>query len=88
MTIADVMRHDAGLAFLSKMFTIDFTTTENIKANKVGEILENETSLWFQEGKTKDPAGFGPERQYHAITRDFISNEIFRRAHPEGKTMA
>jgi len=28
------------------------------------------------------------ERAYHAATKDWISNEIFRRVEPQGRTMA
>jgi hypothetical protein len=30
---------------------------------------------------------FGVRRNYHSFTRDWITNEIFRRVHPEGLTM-
>ena len=43
---------------------------ENIKQNKVGELFENER-LWFPN----DPKNV---RNYHAFTRDLITNEIFR----------
>ena len=45
----------------------------------MGELIENE-KLWFpNDGKNL--------RCYHAVTRDLISNEIFRRVEPKGRTM-
>lgn len=69
------------------MLDFDWVKAENIRANKVGELLEKDTTVWFGEEKTKDPAGAGPERNYHALTRDLVSNEIFRRVEPQGRTM-
>ena len=37
--------------------------------------------FWLDEDKIKDPAN-ASERQYHAVTRDWITNEIFRRVEP------
>ena len=34
-----------------------------------------------------DPSS-GAERQYHAVTRGLLINEIFRRVEPEGRTMS
>ena len=70
------MRHEAGLARLSKPIEVEWLTTDNIKKNKVGEIIENET-IEIPEGYT---------RVYHAVNRDWISNELFRRVEPEGRT--
>ena len=58
-------------------------TTESIKQNKVGEIIEKET-LDYNGSKDFYP---GVKREYHAQTREIVGNEIFRRVHPEGKTM-
>ena len=56
-------------------------TTEGIKQNKVGEVIEQETLDY------PDSANYpGIRAEYHALTRDVIGNEIFRRVHPEGKT--
>jgi hypothetical protein len=61
----------------------DWLTTEGLKQNKIGSVIEKE-SLHYNESKTFQP---GIKRDYHAETRDMITNEIFRRVHPDGKTM-
>lgn len=53
--------------------------TENLKANKVGSVIERETMDFMKD--TTDP------RLYHTLTRDLISNEIFRRVEEKGRTM-
>ena len=64
----------------------EWLKTENIKKNLVGEIIESDTPFWLSEEKRKDPLNVD-ERQYHAVTRDWITNEIFRRVEPNGRTM-
>ena len=49
ITIADVLRHEAGLPRLSEQITIEDCFPENIKKNSIGKIIENE-SLNFPEG--------------------------------------
>ena len=44
----------------------------------MGKIIEDETPRKFPHGMT---------RAYHALTKDWISNEIFRRVEPQGRTM-
>lgn len=51
--------------------------TNNIHKNSMGSIIETDTPVWPKETK----------RWYHGSTRDWISNEIFRRVHPQGYTM-
>ena len=72
LKVSDVMRHEAGLHRLHKKIEIEDMWTENIKKNNVGKIIEEDTSIYI--------AGF--DRRYHAISRDLISNEIFRRVEP------
>lgn len=76
ITVEQLMRHEAGLARFSKPIPLEWLTSENIKKNKVGEIIENET-IEIPEGYT---------RVYHAVNRDWISNELFRRVEPQGRT--
>ena len=33
------------------------------------------------------PESFNSTREYHAVTRGYILNEIFRRVEPSGRTM-
>ncbi len=53
---------------------------ENVKANEVGKVIENERLLY-------PPEDFGSRREYHAFTRGFILNEVFRRVSPGGVTI-
>ena len=79
LTIADLMRHEAGLASLSVSINPEDLLTENIKQNKIGAILE------------QHPAHFKPgennQREYHAVSRGWIINELFRRIDKNGRTI-
>ena len=75
ITIADLMRHEAGLANLDESLDVHDTLRENIKKNAIGEVIARQ-KCQRQE-----------KREYHALTRGWIANEIFRRVHPEGKTI-
>ena len=69
------MRHEAGLAVIPEQAKVEDLQTENIKKNCVGKYYEGAKPI------------FAPcKRQYHAFGRDWITNEIFRRVEPEGRT--
>jgi len=53
---------------------------ENIKKNKVGQIIETQSPAWPKPE-------FGSNRCYHTLTRGWICNEIFRRLDPQGRTI-
>ena len=55
LKVVDVMRHQAGLPIISEKIDLTLLTTENIKQNKMGEILENETFIWFTKEKRDNP---------------------------------
>ena len=82
LTVADVLRHECFLDRL-KVFgkygsiPLEWTTTEAIKSNALGSAIE-QTSMYPREGSN---------RIYHPITKDWITNEIFRRVEPTGRTM-
>ena len=42
MTVADVMRHEAGLFKLGKKVDIDFAMTAAVKDNQIGRLIEQE----------------------------------------------
>ena len=46
--------------------------TENIKNNSIGKVIESAKPIYHTNG----------ERQYHACTRDWLVNEMFRRVEP------
>lgn len=79
LTVADLMRHEAGLANFDTSMALDDLLTENIKQNSVGRIIEGHTQ--------KFAAGDANKREYHAITRGWIINEVFRRVDPAGRTI-
>ena len=79
VTVADVMRHEAGLASFDTSIDMDDLLPENIKANRVGSVIER------QDRRFRNPdAG---KREYHAMTRGWIANELFRRVDPQGRTI-
>ncbi len=79
VSVADLMRHEAGLAALRTSIAPDDLRAENIKRNAVGRIIESHGQA-FREGQ-------GQQREYHAITRGWIANELFRRIDPDGRTI-
>lgn len=79
LLIADVMRHEAGLAALQVSVDPDDLLTSNIKQNRIGRVIEEQASR-YREGDNS-------RREYHAITRGWIVNEIFRRIDPDKRTL-
>lgn len=77
-TVADLMRHEAGLAAFSQSLTPEDLRTANIKKNHIGRIIENDHQRFRRNGS---------EREYHALTRGWIVNEVFRRVDPDGRTV-
>ena len=77
-TIADMMRHEAGLAALTVSIDPNDLVPEAIKENRIGQVLENEAPYFRAEDLP---------REYHAISRGWIVNEVFRRIDPEGRTL-
>lgn len=78
-TIADLMRHEAGLAALDTTIDPNDLHPDRLKENAVGEIIARQTAR-FREGENE-------QREYHAVTRGWIANEVFRRVEPKGRTM-
>ncbi|MEP6388991.1 MAG: serine hydrolase domain-containing protein [Halioglobus sp.] len=77
VTVADLMRHEAGLANLDTSLDAEDLFTENIKKNAVGQVLEQHAQNYSSSGK----------REYHALTRGWIVNELFRRVDSAGRTI-
>jgi len=76
-TVADLLRHEAGLANLDTTLSSEDFSREGIKENRVGSVIERQTPEFPPSGK----------RQYHAVTRGWILNELFRRVEPTGATI-
>lgn len=79
LTVADLMRHEGGMAAFDTPLDPDDLLRENIKTNKVGEVVERQHAR-FRDGE-------GNRREYHSITRGWIVNELFRRVDPSGRTV-
>ncbi len=79
VTVADLMRHEAGLANFDTSLDMQDLFRENIKQNAIGRIIEQQSSRYA----SKD----GNKREYHALTRGWIVNELFRRVDPTGRTI-
>lgn len=79
LTVAELMRHEAGLASFDTSIEPRDLLTENIKTNAVGRIIEGQTQRF--------PKGTASKREYHAVTRGWIVNEVFRRVDPAGRTL-
>ncbi len=79
LTVADVMRHEAGLAAFNTAIEPEDLLTENIKQNRIGNIIETHPPK-FRKGE-------GNKREYHAMTRGWVVNEVFRRIDPKGRTI-
>jgi len=79
LTVADLMRHEAGLAAFNISLDPEALLKENIKQNTVGRVIEGHGQK-FREGDDS-------RREYHAVTRGWIVNEVFRRVDPEHRTI-
>lgn len=79
MEIADLMRHEAGMATFDQTMRVGDLFTASIKENAVGRVVEAQKPTLGPDGKA--------ERRYHAITRGWIANEIFRRIDPAARTI-
>ena len=74
LTIADLMRHEAGLHGLDRPLTAAQLSRASIKANQAGRWLALETPHWSQT----------THRAYHGLTRALFLNEVVRRVDPKG----
>ncbi len=78
-TVADLMRHESGLASFDDTLTPESLYPAELINNSVGKVIE-QTVQAYRDG---DDA----QREYHAITRGWVANEIFRRVEPAGRTI-
>jgi CubicO group peptidase (beta-lactamase class C family) len=79
LTVADLMRHEGGMAAFDTSLDPEDLLAHNIKENRVGKVIEGHP-LKFRKGSQN-------KREYHAITRGWIVNEVFRRVDPRGRTV-
>lgn len=78
VTVADLMRHEAGLPRLDTLLEFEDLYRENLKQNRVGELIE---------AQRQSSLASGDKREYHALTRGWIANELFRRIDPAERTI-
>ena len=79
LSVADLMRHEGGLASFNVSVDTQDLLTNSIKQNKLGLIIEGQ--------RQKYRKGVDKKREYHAVTRGWIVNEVFRRIDPENRTI-
>ncbi len=79
LTVAELMRHEAGLAVFNTPLDTQDLLTQNIKLNRIGQVIEGHAQR-YRDGE-------GHRREYHALTRGWIVNELFRRIDPAGRTI-
>lgn len=79
LTVAELMRHEAGLAAFNVSLEPESLLKDNIKQNSVGRVIESHAQ------KYRD--GDDSRREYHAMTRGWIVNEVFRRVDPAHRTI-
>ena len=79
VTVSELMRHEAGLASFDTSLEMEDLLTANIKQNKIGRIIEGHAQNFGKGGERK--------REYHALTRGWIVNEVFRRVDPAGRSI-
>jgi len=80
VTIEQVLRHQGGMPQFSKSLLLADIQRENIKKNSIGRVIEKEPLKY-------PPAKSNTRTEYHAMTRGFILNELFRRVDPSGRTI-
>ena len=71
ITVADLMRHEGGLASFDTPIPPEDLHRENLKNNRVGVVIERQAARFRKSS--------GSRREYHAITRGWVVNELFRR---------
>ena len=79
LTVADLMRHEGGLAAFDSSLAPEWLLAANIKKNQVGAVIEPHPARFPRRDDTR--------REYHALTRGWIANEVFRRVDPAGRTI-
>lgn len=77
-TIADLLRHEGGMASFDQPLHSSDLLTENLKKNRVGKLIEAHDQKFRPSGK---------RREYHSMTRGWVLNEIFRRVDAQNRTI-
>jgi len=78
LTVAQLMRHEAGLESLGHAFTFEELSAAGVARNDVGAAVARAEPRWPEDGE---------RRRYHGLTRGWIVNEIVRRVDPRARTV-
>lgn len=79
LRVADLMRHEAGLVDFNHTLDPDQLLSDRLRENTIGSIIEKLPARISSDPDFK--------RNYHALTRGWVANEIFRRVEPSGRTL-
>ena len=83
ITIADVLRHDAGLHAFDEDLTLEDTASQADLDGNMSRIIAAQKPWAWRSGPDE---GITP-RIYHAVSRGFILNQILLRADPKSRTI-
>ena len=83
LTIADVLRHDAGLHAFDEPFSKDDVNDQTNRDGNISRIIAAQAPWTWAEGEFK---GRIP-RIYHAVSRGYILSQILMRVDPRGRTV-
>ena len=78
ITVRQLVSHEAGLHRLPMPMQLEWAQADAIRQNAIGKIFEQEAPHQLPHGA---------KRIYHSMTKDLLTNELFRRVEPEGRTM-
>lgn len=83
ITVADVLRHEAGLAYFADGNTkAPWNYAKRDELDKMANFIAEQAPIWTYD------KGFKPkDRIYHTYTRGFILQEIVRRADPAKRSI-
>lgn len=79
ITLAELLRHEAGCAVLEPPLPVADLTTERIKQGAASDALAAMVPSW--------PKGRGVRREYHPETRGLLLNEVVRRIDSRKRTV-
>jgi len=79
LSVADLMRHEGGMAAFDTPLDPEDLLSKNLKENRIGQVVERQPARFRKGNRSR--------REYHAITRGWIVNELFRRVDPAGRTV-
>jgi len=83
ITVADVLRHDAGMASFSETISKEAVLDQYNLGGDMARIVAAQRPWAYSDG----PAKGQTPRLYHGISRGYILNQILMRADPEGRSM-